>query len=108
MGSVGAELAFTTDSNYRGGGIATLILRHLDESLGGWGIAVRGGFSRGKSAWCLLSFGTAAWQCNFAGDDGVLRFRFNRISRPDGRCASASAAGRFRHRGTRTMSVHGT
>lgn len=29
MGSVSAELAFTTDSNYRGGGIATLILRHL-------------------------------------------------------------------------------
>jgi GNAT superfamily N-acetyltransferase len=29
MGSVGAELAFTTDSNYRGVGIATLILRHL-------------------------------------------------------------------------------
>lgn len=29
MGSVSAELAFMTDSNYRGGGIATLILRHL-------------------------------------------------------------------------------
>jgi len=29
MGSASAELAFTTDSNYRGGGIATLILRHL-------------------------------------------------------------------------------
>jgi RimJ/RimL family protein N-acetyltransferase len=29
MGSDSAELAFTTDSNYRGGGIATLILRHL-------------------------------------------------------------------------------
>ena len=29
MGSVGAELAFTTDSNYRGVGIATFILRHL-------------------------------------------------------------------------------
>jgi RimJ/RimL family protein N-acetyltransferase len=29
MGSVSAELAFTIDSNYRGGGIATLILRHL-------------------------------------------------------------------------------
>jgi len=29
MGSVSAELAFTTDSNYRGGGIATSILRHL-------------------------------------------------------------------------------
>jgi RimJ/RimL family protein N-acetyltransferase len=29
MGSVSAELAFTTDSNYRGGGIATFILRHL-------------------------------------------------------------------------------
>lgn len=29
MGSFSAELAFTTDTNYRGGGIATLILRHL-------------------------------------------------------------------------------
>ena len=29
MGSVSAELAFTTDSNYRGGGIATFTSRHL-------------------------------------------------------------------------------
>jgi RimJ/RimL family protein N-acetyltransferase len=29
IGSVEAELAFTTDGNYRGVGIATLILRHL-------------------------------------------------------------------------------
>ena len=41
MGSVGAELAFTTDSNYRGVGIAT---SHLETSRAnrsrGWGIAV--------------------------------------------------------------------
>ena len=40
MVSVGVELAFTTDSNYRGVGIATLILRHRAYCSRGWGIAV--------------------------------------------------------------------
>ena len=67
MGSVGAELAFTTESNYRGGGIATLISRHLAR------IAREAGVSRfeadvpRKISQCLLSFGIAACQCNFAG-----------------------------------------
>ena len=67
MGSVGAELAFTTDSNYRGRGIPTLILRHLAREAGV--LRFDEIFSRRIS---LLSFGIAAWQCNFAGDDGVL------------------------------------
>jgi GNAT superfamily N-acetyltransferase len=39
LDSVGAELAFTTDSNYRRVGIATLILRHLVRVARGAGVS---------------------------------------------------------------------
>ena len=84
MGSVSAELAFTTDSNYRGGGIATSILRHLVQSLERLGYrGLRRMFSR-KISLCLLSFGIAACQCNFTGTvASYVRFHFNRFRTAD-------------------------
>ena len=59
MRSVEAELAFTTDGNYRGVGILRVAREAGDRGS-------RQMFSRIISL-CLPSFGTAACQCNFGG-----------------------------------------